>query len=99
MDRFKYFHIDKTGKVAIDSGKYDSVGSFKDGLAIGYLENSGRGFIDNGVPATNECDKGKKARSLSNHSLVASGMNNPSLGSQSIQMRPYPLTERSFVEH
>jgi len=47
MDRFKYFHIDKTGKVAIDSGKYDSAGSFKDGLAIVYLENSGRGFIDN----------------------------------------------------
>ena len=31
--------------------------------------------------------------------LAASGMNNSSLGSQSIQMRPHRLTERSFLEH
>jgi hypothetical protein len=46
MDRLKYLHIDKTGKVVIDSGKYDSVGSFIDGLAIAYLEDSGCGFIN-----------------------------------------------------
>jgi hypothetical protein len=46
MDRLKYLHIDKTGKAVIDSGKYDSVGSFMDGLAITYLEDSGWGFID-----------------------------------------------------
>jgi hypothetical protein len=46
MERFKYFHIDKTGKVVIDCGKYDSAGSFKDGLAIVYLEDRGWGFIN-----------------------------------------------------
>jgi hypothetical protein len=31
--------------------------------------------------------------------LAASETNNPSPGSQSIQMRRHPLTERSFLEH
>ena len=47
MDRYKYFHIDKTGKVVIDCSKYDSAGSFKDGLAVVYLEDRGCGFINN----------------------------------------------------
>jgi len=46
MDRSKYLHIDKTGKVVIDCGKYDGVGSFKDGLAIVYLKDLGWGFIN-----------------------------------------------------
>jgi hypothetical protein len=46
MDRSKYFHIDKTGKVVSDCRKYDSVGSFKDGLAIVYLKDLGWGFIN-----------------------------------------------------
>ena len=31
--------------------------------------------------------------------LAASGTNNPSPGSQSIQMRRHPLTKRAFLEH
>jgi len=31
--------------------------------------------------------------------LAASGTNNPSPNSQSIQMRRHPLTERSFLKH
>lgn len=46
MDIFKYSFIDKTGKTIIDASKYDSVGSFSDGLAAVELVNKGWGFID-----------------------------------------------------
>ena len=46
MGHFKYSHIDKTGKVVIDVGKYDGAGGFSGGLATVYLEDKGCGFID-----------------------------------------------------
>ena len=46
LSHTKYSYIDKSGKVVIDAGKYDSAGDFADGLAAVYLEDKGWGFID-----------------------------------------------------
>jgi hypothetical protein len=43
---YKYSFIDTAGKVVIDAGKYQGVGSFSDGLASVWLVNRGWGFID-----------------------------------------------------
>src|SRR4030095_6693500 len=46
ISRTKYSYIDKSGKVVIDAGKYDSAGDFSAGVAAVYLEDKGWGFID-----------------------------------------------------